>query len=120
MEKSASRLVFDMAEELSEKEHQSLIVALAASHAAKYGRAALPEKAQGWLARHPYVWGAVSAILGMVAAASLTGCTYSQSQTGKDGTTSTRIFALDAGTARDLIKLYGIPEVPSVKVQSTK
>lgn len=75
---------------------------------------------QGWpnWVKH-LIWfaiGGISAVLCMTQ----TGCTYTSAQVGADGSTASRVFALDAATARDLVRLYGVPEIPSVKVQNTK
>ena len=58
-----------------------------------------------------YIVGGISAVLCMTQ----TGCTYTSSQVAADGSTANRVFAVDAATARDLVKLYGIPEIPTVK-----
>lgn len=63
-----------------------------------------------------FVTGGIAAVLAMTQ----TGCTYTSSQVAPDGSTANRVFAVDAATARDLVKLYGFPEVPCVKVQNTK
>lgn len=73
-------------------------------------------KAQGWpnWVKH-LIWfaiGGISAVLCMTQA----GCTYTSAQVGADGSTASRVFALDAATARDLVKLYGVPMVPTVNV----
>ncbi len=112
--------IFNLCETLDRAQYRKMLGALCARYVTKYGIDDLPDKARAWLNRHGWVKVGVGLVLGALGAWCLNSCTYSQSATGKDGTTSTRIFALDAGTARDLIKLYGIPEVPSVKVQSTK
>lgn len=56
------------------------------------------------------VIGAISAVLVMLQ----TSCTYTSSQVAADGSTANRVFAVDAATARDLVKLYGVPMVPVV------
>lgn len=56
------------------------------------------------------------AILALIAAWGLNSCTYTSSQVGADGSTASRVFALDAATARDFVKLYGVPGVPVVNV----
>lgn len=56
--------------------------------------------------------GAISAVLCMTQ----TGCTYTSSQVAADGSTASRVFAVDAATARDLVKLYGVPQIPVVNV----
>ena len=61
----------------------------------------------------------VSALIGAIAgvlAMTCTGCTYTSAQVGADGSTEQRVFALDAATARDFVKLYGVPGVPVVNV----
>lgn len=63
-----------------------------------------------------YIIGGISAVQCMTQ----TGCTYTSAQVGADGSTAQRVFALDAATARDLVRLYGVPEMPIVKVQNTK
>ena len=57
-----------------------------------------------------YIIGGISAVLCMTQA----GCTYTSSQVGADGSTAQRVFALDAATARDFVKLYGVPQIPIV------
>lgn len=62
---------------------------------------------------------AVAAVIGAIAAVLTmlqTSCTYTSSQIASDGSTANRVWAIDAATARDLIKLYGAPEVPTVNV----
>lgn len=107
--------VYELAETLDKEQHGKLIVALAASHAAKYGEDYLPEKARTWLQRHEWVRTVAIAILALIAAWGLNSCTYTSSQVAADGSTASRVFAVDAATARDLVKLYGIPEIPTVK-----
>ena len=58
-----------------------------------------------------FVTGGIAAVLTMLQ----TSCTYTSSQVAADGSTANRAWAIDAATARDLIKLYGVPEVPNVK-----
>lgn len=112
--------VYELAETLDKEQHGKIIVALAASHAAKYGESYLPEKARTWLQRHEWVRTVAIAILTLIAAWGLNSCTYTSAQVGADGSTAQRVFALDAATARDLVRLYGVPEMPIVKVQNTK
>lgn len=74
----------------------------------------------GWPAwvKH-LIWfaiGGISAVLCMTQ----TGCTYTSSQVAADGSTANRVFAVDAETARDLMKLYGVPMVPTVEVSAKK
>lgn len=107
--------VYELAETLDKEQHGKLIVALAASHAAKYGEDYLPEKARTWLQRHEWVRTVAIAILALIAAWGLNSCTYTSSQVAEDGTKTQRYWAIDAATARDLIKLYGVPEIPTVK-----
>lgn len=116
VDETTRQAVFDLAETLSKENHGKLIVALAASHAAKYGEDYLPEKAQSWLQRHEWVRTVAIAILALIAARGLNSCTYTSSQVTEDGTKTERYWAIDAATARDLIKLYGAPEVPTVNV----
>lgn len=59
-----------------------------------------------------FIVGGISAVLCMTQ----TGCTYTSAQVGADGSTASRVFALDAATARDLVRLYGVPGVPVVNV----
>lgn len=108
--------VYELAETLDKEQHGKLIVALAASHAAKYGEDYLPEKARTWLQRHEWVRTVAIAILALIAAWGLNSCTYTSSQVAADGSTANRVFAVDAATARDLVKLYGAPMVPVVNV----
>lgn len=113
--------VFTLANTLPQKEHGQLIGALAAYHAATWGKEYLPVKVRNWLDKHGGVWTAIVVVLGLLAAGWLmTGCTYSSSQVAADGSTAQRVFAIDAATARDLIKLYGVPQVPVVEVNATK
>lgn len=75
---------------------------------------------QGWpnWVKH-LIWfaiGGISAVLCMTQ----TGCTYTSSQVAADGSTASRVFAVDAATARDLVKLYGAPMVPVVEVDAKK
>lgn len=77
-------------------------------------------KKQGWpnWVKH-LIWfaiGGISAVLCMTQ----TGCTYTSSQVAADGSTANRVFAIDAATARDLVKLYGVPMVPVVEVNAKK
>lgn len=109
------KTVYELAETLDKEQHGKIVVALAASHAAKYGESYLPEKAQSWLQRHEWVRTVAIAILALIAAWGLNSCTYTSSQVAADGSTASRVFAVDAATARDLIKLYGVPEIPTVK-----
>lgn len=108
------KAVYELAETLDKEQHGKIVVALAASHAAKYGESYLPEKAQSWLQRHEWVRTVAIAILALIAAWGLNSCTYTSSQVAADGSTANRVFAVDAATARDLVKLYGIPEIPTV------
>lgn len=109
--------VFTLANTLPQKEHGKLIGALAAYHAATWGKEYLPVKVKNWLDKHGGVWTAVATVLGLLAAGWLmTGCTYTSSQVGADGSTANRVIAVDAATARDLVKLYGVPMVPTVNV----
>ena len=79
------------------------------------------EKATGWKQK---AWKAlavistlVAGVLGVMAG---TGCTTAvkQQQTDVDGTVTVKehVFSLSAADARDLIKLYGFPQVPVVNV----
>ena len=75
---------------------------------------------QGWpnWVKH-LIWfaiGGISAVLCMTQ----TGCTYTSSQVAADGSTANRVFAVDAETARDLVKIYGLPMVPVVEVDAKK
>ena len=63
-----------------------------------------------------FVTGGIAAVLAMTQ----TGCTYTSSQVAADGSTASRVFAVDAATARDLMKLYGVPMVPVVEVNAKK
>ena len=108
--------VFDLAETLSKEHHGKLIVALAATHAAKYGEQALPEKVQSWLQRHEWVRTVAIAILTLIAAWGLNSCASSVKQVQPDGSSTERTLIIDGATATQLIKLYGVPEVPTVNV----
>lgn len=120
VDETTRQAVFDLAETLSKENHGKLIVALAASHAAKYGESYLPEKARTWLQRHEWVRTVAIAILALIAAWGLNSCTYTSAQVGADGSTASRVFALDAATARDLVRLYGVPQMPVVEINNTK
>ena len=108
--------VYDLAETLDKEQHGKLIVALAASHAAKYGESYLPEKAQSWLQRHEWVRTVAIVILSLIAAWGLNSCASSVKQVAADGSSTERTFIVDGATATQLIKLYGIPQVPTVNV----
>lgn len=110
------KAVYELAETLDREQHGKIIVALAASHAAKYGEDYLPEKARTWLQRHEWVRTVAIAILALIAAWGLNSCASSVRQTLPDGTVKERTLIIDGGTASQLIKLYGVPEVPSVRV----
>lgn len=120
VDETTRQAVFDLAETLSKENHGKLIVALSASHAAKYGESYLPEKAQSWLQRHEWVRTVAITLLGLAATWGLNSCTYTSSQVAADGSTANRVFAVDAATARDLVKLYGVPMVPTVEVNAKK
>ena len=71
---------------------------------------------QGWPAwvKH-LIWfiaGGISAVLCMTQ----TGCASCVKQVQPDGSSTERTFIVDGATATQLIKLYGVPEVPSVKL----
>lgn len=71
---------------------------------------------QGW---PNWVKHLIAALIGAIAGVlcvTQTGCTYTSSQVAADGSTANRVFALDADTARDFVKLYGVPGVPVVNV----
>lgn len=68
MDETTRQAVFDLAETLSKENHGKLIVALASSHAAKYGEECLPEKARTWLQRHEWVRTIAITLLGLTAA----------------------------------------------------
>ena len=108
--------IYDLAETLDKEHHGKLIVALAASHAAKYGEDYLPEKARTWLQRHEWVRTVAIAILALIAAWGLNSCASSVKQVQPDGSSTERTLIIDGGTATQLIKLYGIPQVPTVNV----
>lgn len=116
VDETTRQAVFDLAETLSKDNHGKLIVALSASHTAKYAESYLSEKARTWLQRHEWVRTVAIAILALIAAWGLNSCTYTSSQVGADGSTASRVIAVDAATARDLVKLYGVPMVPTVNV----
>lgn len=66
---------------------------------------------------------AVGAVIGPISAVlcmTQTSCTYTSSQVAADGSTANRAWAIDAATARDLMKLYGVPMVPVVEVDAKK
>ena len=108
--------IYDLAETLDKEHHGKLIVALAASHAAKYGEDYLPEKARTWLQRHEWFRTVAIAILALIAAWGLNSCASSVKQVQPDGSSTERTLIIDGGTATQLIKLYGIPQVPTVNV----
>lgn len=74
----------------------------------------------------PRLGGLAKLIAGAVAGALMAGlaalagmlssCTTAVKQTSPDGSVTERVFALDAATARDLVKLYGMPQIPCVNV----
>ncbi|MDO4818063.1 MAG: hypothetical protein Q3986_06520 [Akkermansia sp.] len=105
---------------LSAGEQDKLLAELTAAHAArKAGEQA--EKTSGWKRTAWKIAAAVSTLAGIIfGGVALTGCTSAvkQSQTAVDGsvTTTERVFSLSATEARDLIKLYGIPQIPCVNV----
>lgn len=70
---------------------------------------------QGWPAWVKHLIAALIGAIAAVLAMTQTGCTYTSSQVAADGSTANRVFAVDAATARALIKLYGVPEIPTVK-----
>lgn len=70
---------------------------------------------QGWPAWVKHLIAALIGAIAAVLAMTQTGCTYTSSQVAADGSTANRVFAVDAATARDLVKLYGVPEIPTVK-----
>lgn len=72
-------------------------------------------KTQGWPAWVKHLIAALIGAIAAVLAMTQTGCTYTSSQVAADGSTANRVFAVDAATARDLVKLYGVPEIPTVK-----
>lgn len=115
VDETTRQAVFDLAETLSKDNHGKLIVALSASHAAKYGESYLPEKAQSWLQRHEWVRTVAIAILSIIAAWELNSCASSvkQTSTAADGTITTteRVLILNGNEARDILKLYPIPTV---------
>ena len=109
------KAVYEMAETLDKEQHGKLIVALAASHAAKYGEQVLPEKVRSWLQEHEWVRTVAIAILAIIAAWGLNSCASSmkQTSTAADGTITTteRVLILNGNEARDILKLYPIPTV---------
>lgn len=108
--------IYELAETLNQEHHGKLIIALAASHAAKYGEDYLPEKARTWLQRHEWVRTIAITLLGLAAAWGLNSCASSVKQVQPDGSSTERTFIIDGATATQLIKLYGIPQVPTVNV----
>lgn len=109
--------VFTLANTLPQKEHGQLIGALAAYHAATWGKEYLPVKVRNWLDKHGGVWTAIVVVLGLLAAGWLmTGCASSVKQVQPDGSSTERTFIVDGSTVQGLIRLYGIPEVPTVNV----
>ncbi|MDO4221623.1 MAG: hypothetical protein Q4C88_05855 [Akkermansia sp.] len=116
VDETTQQAVFDLAETLSKDNHGKLIVALAARHAAKYGEDYLHEKARTWLQRHEWVRTVAIAILALIAAWSLNSCASSVKQVQADGSSTERTLIIDGATATQLIKLYGIPQIPTVNV----
>lgn len=108
--------VYELAETLDREQHWKIIVALEATHAAKYGESYLPERAQSWLQRHEWVRTVAIAILSLIAAWGLNSCASSVKQVQADGSSTERTLIIDGATATQLIKLYGVPEIPSVKL----
>lgn len=108
--------VFDLANNLPQKEHGDLCKALVLFHLAKWGKDELPVKVRNWLDRHGWVWTVIVALMALAATFFLNSCTYTSSQVGADGSTANRVFAVDASTARDLVKLYGFQQIPVVNV----
>lgn len=107
--------VFTLANTLPQKEHGQLIGALAAYHAATWGKEYLPVKVRNWLDKHGGVWTVIVIVLGLLAAGWLaTGCASSVKQTQPDGSSTERTLIIDGATATQLIKLYGVPQVPTV------
>ena len=105
---------------LTEKEQDKLLAELTAAHTARKANEKA-EQTSGWKKTAWKVAAAAATIAGIViAGVSVSGCTSAvkQSQTSADGsvTTTERVFALDAATARDLIKIYGVPQIPCVNV----
>lgn len=115
VDETTRQAVYELAETLGQYEHSRLIVALAASHAAKYGEDYLPEKVLTWLQRHEWVRTVAIAILTLIAAWGLNSCASSmkQTSTAADGTITTteRVLILNGNEARDILKLYPIPTV---------
>lgn len=70
----------------------------------------------GWPAWVKHLIWFVAGGIAVVLAMTQTSCTYTSSQVAADGSTANRVFAVDAATARDLVKLYGVPMVPVVPV----
>lgn len=112
--------IYDLADTLDKEAHAKLIAALVSSHLAKYGESYLGEKARTWLQNHEWVRTVLLLLLAFATAWGIFGCTSAvqQTQTAADGTENTtiRVFSLSATEARDLIKLYGAPQIPSVNV----
>lgn len=108
--------VYELAETLDREQHWKIIVALEATHAAKYGESYLPERALSWLQRHEWVRTVAIAILALIAAWSLNSCASSVKQVQADGSSTERTLIIDGATATQLIKLYGIPQIPTVNV----
>ncbi|MDO4221807.1 MAG: hypothetical protein Q4C88_06795 [Akkermansia sp.] len=115
-EEDKRKEVYDLAETLNQEHHGKLVVALAASHAAKYGVSYLPEKARTWLQRHEWVRTIAIMLLGLAAIWGLTSCASSVKQVQADGSSTERTLIIDGATAAQLIKLYGVPQVPVVNV----
>ena len=96
-------------------QQDGLMKELAAQHVKRQAEAQA-EKATGWKQK---AWKAVAVIATLVAAVlgavTVTGCASSVKQTLPDGSVKERTFVLDGGTVTGLMKLYGVPEIPSVK-----
>lgn len=112
--------IFNLCETLDRAQYRKMLGALCARYVTKYGMDDLPDKARAWLNRHGWVKVGVGLALGALGAWCLNSCTYTSSQVAADGSTANRVFAVDAATARDLVKLYGAPMVPVVEVNATK
>ena len=106
--------VYELAETLNQEHHGKLIIALAASHAAKYGEQVLPEKVRSWLQEHEWVRTLILILLALAAAWGLNSCASSVKQIQPDGSSTERTIILDGSTVQGLIRLYGIPEIPTV------
>lgn len=97
-------------------QQDGLLKELAAQHVKRKAEE-LAAKSSGWV---QWVWRALALGVGAAVTFGFTSCSTAvkQQQTDVDGTVTVKehVFSLSAAEARDLIKLYGFPQVPVVNV----